>query len=139
MQQLFEFAGNHPLLIAAAFGLIATIVVSEVRLRNRGFAEVTPAQAVQMINAGALVLDVRAADAYRKGHIIDARNVPLDELEGGTKQLAKHRDQQVITYCDTGVTSQRAATALRKAEFAQVASLRGGLQAWRAENYPLAS
>lgn len=139
MEQLFEFAGNHPLLIAAAVGLLATIVVSEVRLRNRGFAEVSPAEAVRMMNAGALVLDVRPAEAFRKGHIIDARSVPLDQLEQQAGKLAQYRDRPVIAYCDAGVTSQRAAQTLRKLDFQQVASLRGGLQGWRTENYPLST
>jgi rhodanese-related sulfurtransferase len=141
VQQLFEFAGNHPFLIAAAVGLLATIVVTELRVRNRGFAEVTPAEAVKLINnEGAAVLDVRTQEAYGRGHIIDAQHVAADEIAMlAENRLKKLREKPVIAYCDNGITSLKAAAALEKHAFTRVYSLRGGLEGWKRENYPLES
>ncbi len=137
MSQLLEFAGNHPLLVAAAFGLLATIVVTEIRHRNRGFAELAPADAVRLINADALVLDVRSVEAYRKGHVVDARNVPLADLSAQAAKLERFKEGPVLAYCDNGIASQRAAAELRKLGFSEVATLRGGLEGWKRDNYPV--
>jgi rhodanese-related sulfurtransferase len=141
VQQLFEFAGNHPLLIAAAVGLVATIVVTEIRLRNRGFSELSPADAVKLINtADAAVLDVRTQEAYAKGHIINSRHVPAAELATvAENKLKKLRKQPVIAYCDNGMASQKAAAELRRLQFESVFTLKGGLDSWKRDNLPLES
>jgi rhodanese-related sulfurtransferase len=89
------------------------------------------------MNQGALVLDVRPRDQYDAGHVIDARNVPSGDLPQSIETLKKYRDKPVVTCCDTGLTAGAAARTLRDQGFTKVASLRGGLQAWRAENLPL--
>jgi rhodanese-related sulfurtransferase len=141
LQQLFEFAGNHPLLIAAAFGLVAAIVVTEVRLRNRGFRDVSPADAVRLINGqDAAIVDVRTQEAFAKGHIIDAVNAPAGELEKLAEgKLKKLRKRPVIVCCDNGITSNKAAAELQRLQFESVYTLRGGVEGWKRENYPLTS
>ena len=43
----------------------------------------------------------------------------------------------MITCCESGARSSAAARALGTHGFTKVVNLRGGLQAWRAENLPL--
>jgi rhodanese-related sulfurtransferase len=69
--------------------------------------------------------------------VIDARNIPSGDLAGSVETLKKYRDKPLLTCCETGMTSSAAARTLREQGFAKVANLRGGLQAWRAENLPL--
>lgn len=138
MAQVLEFAGNHPLLVGAAVMLAALILINEIRLRARAYREVSPAEAVQLINADALVVDVREPGRYGEGHIVGARNIPLERLEEEAgEKLAKRRDKPVLVCCDDGIGGGRAATLLNRLGFAQVFNLRGGLGAWRQENYPL--
>jgi rhodanese-related sulfurtransferase len=98
---------------------------------------VGPLDAVRLMNQGALVLDVRSRDQYDAGHVIDARNVPSADLAQSVETLKKYRDKPVLTCCETGLTAGSAARTLREQGFSKVASLRGGLQAWRAESLPL--
>lgn len=138
MAQILEFAGNHPILILAAAVLIALIIVNELRTRLRGVTELAPAAAVAEINRGAFVLDARAPEPYAQGHIINARNAPLDTLASGLEALKKkHGDKTVITYCGNGASGARAAQLLRANGFGQVFNLRGGLAAWQRENLPV--
>ena len=138
MEQFIEFTGNHPYLVGAAVALLVMIVFNEVRLATRGYNDVAPADAVKLINVDATVIDVRSVDAYRTGHIVGAKNVPLDELDADGSKLKKLKEKPVLTYCDNGITGARAASSLRSAGFSKVFNLRGGLEAWRRDNYPLA-
>ena len=92
---------------------------------------------MSLINEGAVVLDVRAAAQFDKGHILDARSVPSADLDAKAPSLEKYKDTPVIVYCDNGMASGKTADALRSKGFSRVANLRGGLAAWRQENLPV--
>lgn len=136
MAQIIEFASNHPYLVGSLIGLTALVIVNEVRSGMSG-ANASPADAVKLINAGALVVDVRPGASFQKGHIIGARNIPMSELGSRLTDLDDHRDQPVLVCCDTGMTTPKAATILKKASFSKVVNLKGGLAAWERESLPL--
>jgi rhodanese-related sulfurtransferase len=138
MQRLLEFIGHHPYLVAA--GVLAAIVVAvyEFRARAQAFAALSAAQAVRLINQGALVIDLRTKESFDAGHIVDARNVPAATLEAQADSLKKWRDKNVITYCDSGTNGAGAARTLVKLGFSKVFNLQGGLNAWVKDNMPLA-
>jgi rhodanese-related sulfurtransferase len=94
--------------------------------------------AVQLVNKGATIVDVRKPEAYSTGHIVNARNVPLDQLEADPEKSLKKSGKKIyVTVCDNGTASGRAANMLRKAGFENVFTLQGGLAAWRADNLPV--
>jgi rhodanese-related sulfurtransferase len=137
MQRLLEFIGHHPYLVAAAVLAATVVVVYELRARVQAFAALSAAQAVRLMNQGALVIDLRSKDAFDAGHIVDARNVPAATLESQADSLKKWRDKNVITYCDTGSNGANAARALIKLGFTKVFNLQGGLNGWVKDNLPL--
>jgi len=137
MQRLLEYIAHHPYLAGGAVVAAFLVAFYELRERMHAFAALTAAQAVRLMNQGALLLDVRAKEAYDAGHIGDARNVPLSELEGQVESLKKWRDKTVITYCDSGVSGAGGARILAKLGFAKVFNLRGGVSAWLKDNLPL--
>src|SRR6202163_1031853 len=138
MQRLFEFIGHHPYLAGGA--VLAAIVVAfyEIRERIQAFAALSAMQAVRLMNQGALVIDLRGKESYDAGHIGDARNVPVAELESHAAGLKKWRDKTVITYCERGPSGAGAAGTLMKLGFPKVSNLHGGLNAWVKDNLPLA-
>jgi rhodanese-related sulfurtransferase len=137
MNRFFEYVINHPFLVGAAAILAVLAIVIEFRQRARGSSAVGPADAVRLANSGALMLDVRDAQAYETGHIIEARHLPAADLAGKAETLKKYKDKPVIVYCENGMASGGAARTLRTSGFNKVVTLRGGLQAWRQENLPL--
>ena len=137
MQQFLEYVVTHPVLVGATVLLALAALAYEWSRGRAGGQTVGPIDAVRLMNQGALVLDVRSRDQYDAGHVIDARSVPSAELAKSVETLKKYRDKPVLTCCDTGMTASAAARTLREQGFSKVASLRGGLQAWRAENLPL--
>jgi rhodanese-related sulfurtransferase len=137
MGQLAEHFVNHPMLAAGLVALLAAVVFFEIRQRTQGQLQVGPADAVRLINGGAVVIDVRGAEDFRKGHIVNARNVEIGQIDAENPTLKKQKNKVLITVCDNGIVSNRAAALLRKAGFEKVFSLKGGLNGWRAENLPL--
>ena len=137
MQRLIEFIGHHPYLAGGALLAAVAVIVSEVRERMKSFAALSSMQAVRLMNQGALLIDLRAKEAFDAGHIGDARNVPAVEIEAQSDTLKKWRDRAVITYCDSGVSGAGAARTLAKLGFTKVFNLEGGLNAWVKDNLPL--
>jgi len=67
-----------------------------------------------LLQQGAIVVDVRTPQEYRTGHPKGSRNIPLASLSG---QLSKLRKKQVpvVTCCASGMRSGKAAKVLQKA------------------------
>ena len=106
-------------------------------LQRRG-AKVLQLQATQYINQGkTLILDVRSADEFATGHLPNAKNIPLPEINNRLKEIEKSKNAVVITVCATGVRSSNAVSVLNKAGFAQVFSLEGGTEAWKTQGMPI--
>jgi rhodanese-related sulfurtransferase len=137
MGQLAEFATNHPLYVLGLLAALAAVLFYELRLKSQSLSQVSAVDAVRLINRGALVVDVRAAEAYQGGHIVGARNVDLAQLEGDQQLLGKQKSKLLITVCDNGGSAAKAASLLRKAGHEKVFSLKGGINGWRAQNLPL--
>lgn len=87
---------------------------------------------------GAVVVDIRSAEDFAAGHIIDAVHFPLADLPKVGEKLKKLGDKPIIVCCMSGNLAGQAARELKLQGFAQVHALKGGIGAWRAENLPIA-
>lgn len=137
MQRLIAFSSHHPYLIAAAILIILLFAADELSRRLRKYHEVGAAQAVLLINRGALIVDIRPSKEFTEGHVIGARNIPLADLEARVAELDKFKEQPVIICCELGQTSHGAAGILVKHRFTDVRILKGGVRGWRGEPLPL--
>ena len=136
MDQLVDFADNNKLL---ALGLLASwvaVMFYELRLKATTISQVSPADAVRVINKGAMIIDVRSVDAYESGRIVNAQNITLESHEAG-QGVHKNKKKFFLAVCENGMNSGKAANLLRKAGFENAFSLKGGLRQWRSENLPL--
>lgn len=132
-----DFVQNNIFLIAVAFISGAMLIFPLVRSRAGGPA-VDTTGATHLINReDALVIDVRDAEEYAKGHILGARNIPLAQLEARIAELEKHKAKPLILSCDTGNRSQGALATLRARGFERAVNLAGGLAAWRQAGLPV--
>jgi rhodanese-related sulfurtransferase len=137
MAQLVEFANNHVWLVTALLVAWSAVMFYELRLRGQGATHVTAADAVRLINKGALVIDVRKAEEFAAGHIVNARNVGLDRLQQGEDAINKQKNKILLAVCTDGASSGRVAGLLRKAGYENAFSLKGGVAGWKADNLPL--
>lgn len=75
-----------------------------------------------------LVIDVRDADAYAKGHLANAVNIPFDEFEGKIGDLEGYKDQTIVLICNTGNKSGKAAQMLVDKGFTKVYNAEDGME-----------
>ncbi len=132
-----EFAANHTLLVTALLFSFFLLIFTELRRQAGGMTNLEPQAAVKLINADALVLDVRSADSFALGHIVNAKNIPFDELEANKDKIEKYKSRPIIAVCNAGVTSTKVVNSLRKSGAENVYGLKGGITAWTQANLPL--
>ncbi|SHW58292.1 Rhodanese-related sulfurtransferase [Mycobacteroides abscessus subsp. abscessus] len=95
---------------------------------------VTAAEALRLVEDGALVVDVRRAFEWNRVHIPSAVHLPLEALPEGCLDLPD--DRLLITFCTGGIRSAGAANLLVENGFEAV-NMTGGLIQWRAAGGPL--
>jgi phage shock protein E len=76
-----------------------------------------------LLQAGAILVDVRSPEEFAAGHASGSINLPLQTLEGHVKQLDKKKT--IILCCASGTRSGLACRMLKKAGFANV--INGGI------------
>jgi len=81
-------------------------------------------------SADAVVIDVREPEEFANGHVPGAVNLPQADL--ATRLDEVPRDRPLLVICQGGFRSLRAAQFLSQRGFADVASVKGGTEAWRA-------
>ena len=91
-------------------------------------------RAVQLVEEGALLLDVREDDEWQAGHAPTATHIPLSIL--GQELGRLDRNQPIVAVCRVGGRSERAAGVLLQRGYDAV-NLAGGMQAWHAAGMPV--
>lgn len=139
MATYLEFIGNHVLLVTGLFASFFLLVFTELQSKARAVTNVGPQEAVGLINADATVVDFRNAEAFSRGHIVNAKNVPHDELDDELEKVTryKNKDKPIVVVCDAGVTSAKIVGRLRKAGVDHVYGLKGGMNAWAEASLPV--
>ncbi len=95
--------------------------------------EISRAEAREMVEKGAQLVDVRADHEWEAGHLPGAVHIPLAELPQHLDEIDK--DRPVILYCRGGNRSSMATTALAEAGYDAV-KLAEGAVGWEEEGLP---
>ena len=96
--------------------------------------KVGPEQARELLDQGAILLDVREDAEWRAGHAPKARHIPLSRLPARLRDVPPNRT--VVTVCRSGARSARAAALLAR-EGRHVVNLPGGMHAWARAGLPI--
>ncbi|HRD54970.1 MAG TPA: rhodanese-like domain-containing protein [Parachlamydiaceae bacterium] len=83
------------------------------------------------------IIDVRTLSEWNLGHIQSAHHKELSKFRDWMKDLPE--DKKIATICGSGFRSSIAASLLQKNGLEDVASIQGGMQAWKQANYPISS
>jgi rhodanese-related sulfurtransferase len=138
MEQVFEFASKHLLMVGGFVAVLGLLVWTEVMRKIQGLTELTPAQAVPWINdPDAVIVDISPVADFNKGHIVNARNLQASRLAKPDAEIEKLKDRKLLVVCKSGQSAISAAASLRKMGAGQVAVLKGGMAQWRADQFPV--
>jgi rhodanese-related sulfurtransferase len=115
------------------YGMAALILAFYVRraILSRSIHQYTPAQLQDRLQSPPppVLLDVRTDAEHRSGALKGSFHIPVQELRRRADELAKHRDREIICYCQTGNRSTSAALVLKRLGHT-VGNLKGGMAEW---------
>ena len=73
----------------------------------------------ELVQQGALILDVRSKGEYAGGHIKGSINISVDTLNNNLNKL-KNKEQTIITCCASGMRSASAKNILKSQGYTKV-------------------
>ncbi|MCB1481639.1 MAG: rhodanese family protein [Rhodobiaceae bacterium] len=94
---------------------------------------ITPADAKKLVDAGALLVDIREPDEHAREHIPGAKLIPLSRISSGLPHTGEAKT--VIFHCRSGGRTQAAVDHLRPVDADEVYILDGGMMAWKAAGF----
>jgi len=107
--------------------VVAVLLVAGYFMFMKG-GDVSSADARQLVQAGARLVDVRTPGEFAAGHIPGALNIPVQQLDARMSEL-QPKDAAVVVYCRSGQRSGNAARMLKGAGFVAVHDL-GPMSRW---------
>ncbi|MNZ39291.1 Inner membrane protein YgaP [compost metagenome] len=96
---------------------------------------ISPEMARLLIDQGAVLVDIRAADEHAREHIAAARCLPLEKLAQGMTRF--EATQAVIFHCRSGSRTRMNAVCLAACVACDTYVLEGGLDAWKRAGLPV--
>ena len=100
----------------------------------------TPQQAILVVNGEeGVFVDLRDAAEFRKGHIVNAVNIPATKLPERMVELEKFKDRPVVLLCKMGQQSGAAGKQLKAAGYTKVYKMTGGMMEWSNLQLPTVS
>ena len=141
MEHLLEFIVNNPFLWGALAVVLVMLIKSEYEHQTNRANQLSPVNATRLMNNhdNALVLDVREASDFGKGHIKNSKNIPLSSFKAHLDEISKQKDVPVLAYCASGNASGKACRLLQQAGFSNVHNITGGLNSWVEAKLPITS
>ncbi|KAB1156609.1 rhodanese-like domain-containing protein [Flavobacterium luteum] len=67
----------------------------------------------EFIKKGAIIIDVRSVSEFNSGHIMNAKNIPLNNLESKIDEIKKW-NKPIIACCLSGMRSAQATSLLKQ-------------------------
>lgn len=139
MQEYIDFISHNPMLSIAWVVIAVLLIHSVVKEKLSNVKNLNPQEATLLMNKqDAIVVDVRTADEFKKGHIVNAKNITVSQIdEGKFSAIENNKQSPIIVVCASGTRSAGAGEKLVKAGFEQVSNLSSGMAAWTAANLPV--
>jgi len=100
-------------------------------------AEVSPQDAFQHQQQGALLVDVREEDERSQGMAGAALGIAMGELQASPTTYLPDRQAPILLICRSGRRSKQVAAKLIQQGYTQVFSVAGGTLRWQEEGLPM--
>jgi phage shock protein E len=100
---------------------IAAIVAVTLLLKRAGL--ISPRDARAYLKSGALLIDVRTAGEFSTGHLPDAINLPLGEIQTSLPGRVADKTQVILLHCQSGMRSGLAKRKLNRLGYSKAYNL----------------
>jgi phage shock protein E len=97
------------------FGVVLVLAIGYMSMKRSG--QISPKDASEFLRNGAMLIDVRSADEFESGHIMQASNIPLDKVEMMALSVIRDRNKVLLLHCSSGVRSNMAKKKLTEMGF----------------------
>ncbi|HUC14025.1 MAG TPA: rhodanese-like domain-containing protein [Acidimicrobiales bacterium] len=97
-------------------------------------AEVAPLAVEELVNAGAVVIDVREPDEWSAGHAPEARLIPMGQVEARLDEIP--REVTAVIVCRSGARSNTV-THFLNSHGINALNMAGGMSAWEKAGLPV--
>ncbi|MEF9989544.1 MAG: rhodanese-like domain-containing protein [Christensenellaceae bacterium] len=91
--------------------------------------KISAKQAKDLMDDGAIVVDVRTQEEYDQSHIDGAILIPNETISDTPPELLPDKNAQILVYCKTGRRSAQAAKKLYDLDYKNVFDF-GGIVEW---------
>ena len=108
-----------------------------VRDIRRNVREIPVTEALEKIENGAVLIDVREDREWDAGHAAGAEHIGRGVIERDIVRRHPDKNEEMILYCGGGYRSALAADNLQKMGYANVFSMIGGWTAYREAGAPV--
>jgi phage shock protein E len=102
-------------------GIVAGVIIVMIVIKRMSL--VSAAAARRYLEQGALVVDVRSVGEFRGGHLPDAVNLPLGELQDSLPRQVADKSRYLLLHCLSGTRSGIAMRQLKQAGYQNVFNL----------------
>lgn len=99
--------------------LLAIVLIAGVVMWLRSSQSISVEQAREYLSKGALLIDVRSAGEFSSGHLRNAKNLPLDQMETLAPGALKEKGQVLLLHCQSGMRSRVAQRKLQQLGYAK--------------------
>ena len=103
--------------------VIALLVVVTIYSIWKRATQISTKRAVAYLKDGAMVIDVRSSAEFNSGHLPNAINLPLEEIEVALPRRVKDKNQVLLLHCQSGMRSGMAKTKLTRLGYANAFNL----------------
>ena len=121
----------------AALAVAAGFYTADLWKKDSEYGDVSIDTAIDLMEdkPDLVILDVRTTVEYNEGHIENAVNIPVEELETRITELNK--DDEILVYCRTGNRSSSAVEIMDEAGFTKLYHMHEGISIWIDQGHPV--
>ena len=139
MEQLFEFANNHSLLVSGCVGLFLLAIFNELKIKEANLCGLSTVNAVKLINQNALLFDLRASEQFSTKHLLSSKNVEPTTITKNFLDEKNTKNKPVLLVCESGGVSKKTSLRLRSKGLENVFYIKGGQSEWEGAGLPTSS
>ena len=110
------------------------LLTSSCSNNSQEIKSITTSEVYNNITSGKyVIIDVRDSEEYADGHIQNAINIPVNDIENYVEKIILNKNFNIVVYCRSGARSLTASHKLKKLGYSNIYDM-GGIINW---NYDL--